>query len=306
MFKNLKFKMVNSIGMQVEVVLDNHFGIINYRISFPRLGAGDSALLAMSKSNSDRLKKRLENLPLIHLLMHCPEEMGVEEGDFWFLEVLYSDGSFQSLCGGENPQEPVYDQIQDLAEVFDDTFCITQYIRGTRLDGLEIDYERTLMVSGEPLRQLDYISLERSTGNITYSRHHPGDFFSSDFECHCSYFVRRILEQTEAMFTDNSLFRDIPLDDDEPEVGFTFIYHDGSKAFVSRSLSLNGLGDAQYHNLLRILFETFMAVFLKDGVLDQRHMLPEGLRKKCPFSVVYAERPINPEDFRDEDEDDAS
>ena len=297
MFSRISFKMKNSIGIPVSVNLYNDAGIVEYEILFPELGVDKAKKKRMSKGDSDRFLRRLKKLGLVDLIVRyesCARDKG---GDFWSMSLELEDGRVIDLSGPEPMHSNLYPLIQDFSEMLDDQFQITQYVSPARIDRIEIEFSFNELGEGFGEVLQDYaeychtesISLDRASKSLVYSKRFPAGCFHGTFECKCENQVRQILDQSTEAFTEDRYFEDVISDQDVPELIFTFTYHDGEQVQVCRSLSLDGLRDKLYIEMLQVVFETLLHLMFKQGVFDTRFLLPGDKKRQAPFFVLYTE-----------------
>jgi hypothetical protein len=297
MFANLYFCMVNSMGVKASVRLSENEGLVEYGIDFPDSNEGKTQHGCLGRRGSERFLHRLGRKGIVDILFKFNDFGLREQGEHWSLSILGDDDRKLSLSGPEDSFPVLNAVIQDLAEILDDQFCVTRYIDPQRLDNLEIGFVFN-EVSPELLECLkDYprcdhtetISLNRETRCFHFTRLFPSSCYRLGIECVCEDEVRGFLDQTGEIFKEDHLFEDVHDDSDAPKMVFTFSYHDGTVKSVKRNLSLVGLRDMEYVDMVDFLFEVLLQVFFRQGIFDKRYMLPREMLENSPFFVSYKE-----------------
>lgn len=299
MFTSLNFKMINSIGVPVSVELNVAGGIVSYCISYSKKGKSKQKQERLSQRNSANLLKRIDQMKLVTALCKYQAFDLNEGGSFWAIHIDHIMGTTD--LSGPSPREShsvIVPLIDDFAQLLDETFRITQFISPTRLDRLEIE----LMAPDADLDENDseevvrvcthqeILALDRKTNTIEYARQFPSRCFNGHFGCRCDEEVRRLLDKVEDLFTEDYLFEDIDSDEDSnPRLRFTFAFHDGSSAHVSRILSIGGLRDELYMELLDEIFENVLRLMFKAGLFDKRLVMSDRGLKDLPFFIIYSE-----------------
>ena len=297
MFSRISFKMKNSVGIPVSVNLYEDNGIVEYEILFPNLGVDHVKRKRMSRGDSDKFLRRMKKLGLVELIVRyefCTRDNG---GDFWTLCIELENGKTIDLSGPDLMHSTIYPLVQDFSELLDEQFQITQYVSPARIDRLEIEFSfnelnpelRSVIPDYDECRHTETICLDRATKTLIYSKHFPAGCFHSTFECKCEHQIRQILDQSSGALTEDRFFEDLISDPDVPDITFTFTYHDGEVVRVCRTLSLEGLRDSLYIEMLQVLFETLLHLLFKQGVFDTRFLLPDDKKQKAPFFVLYTE-----------------
>lgn len=288
MFSRISFTMKNSVGIPVSVNLYEDNGMVGYEILFPNLGVEKVQRKSMGRGGSERFLRRMKKLGLVELIVRYESCISDERGDCWSLSIELEDGRMIDLSGKDLASSTLYPLIQDFSELLDQQFQITQYVSPARVDRLEVEFS---------FNELDYeecchtesICLDRSSKLLTYTRRFPAGCFHSTYECRCENQVRQILDQTSVALKDDCLFEDIACSSSVPQLEFTFTYHDGEQIKVRRSLSLDGLRDGLYIEMLDVIYETLLHLLFKQSTFDKRFLLPKGKKKEAPFFVAYSE-----------------
>ena len=297
MFSRICFRMKNSVGIPVSVNLYNDMGMVEYEILFPELGVDKVKKKRLNRGDSEKFLRRLKKLGLVELIFRF-QACGLDSGgDFWNLCIELENGSRVELSGPDLMHSTLYPLIQDFSELLDAQFMITQYVSPSRIDRIDIEFSfneinpelGSLLPDYDQYCHSEIITLDRASRNLTYTKRFPAECFHSTFECKCENQVRQILDQTSEALTEDRLFEDLVSSSDVPDLTFTFTYHDGDQVQVCRSLSLEGLRDTLYIEMLEVLFETLLHLMFKQGVFDTRFMLPDDKRREAPFFVLYTE-----------------
>ena len=297
MFSRISFKMKNSVGIPVSVNLYEDNGIVEYEILFPNLGVEQVKRKRMCSADSDRFLRRMKKLGLVELIARYGFSIKDKGGDFWSMSIELENGKTIELSGPDLIHSATYPLVQDFSELLDDQFQITQYVSPARIDRLEIEFSfnelnselRGVIPDYDECCPTETISLDRTTKNLIYTKHFPAGCFHSTFECKCEHQIRQILDQSSEALTEDRFFEDVFVGSNVPELTFTFTYHDGETVRVCRRLSLEGLRDSLYIEMLQVLFETLLHLMFKQGVFDTRFLLPDGKKQQAPFFVLYTE-----------------
>ncbi len=297
MFANLSFCMVNSIGIRTSVSLSEREGLVEYVIGFQGGSKPDSRRGCLGKRGSEKLLRRIESRGIVDILFKFVDFGLDERGDFWDLSITDEKGRELRLSGDEDGSGLTNAVVQDLAEILDDQFGVTKYIKDSRIDGMEISFAynelspemQEYLKDYERCDHRESICIERDGHSIRFFRLYPSCCYRLGFECRCDDEVRLFLDQTGEIFTDDSLFEDVNDDTDSPEVVFSFTFHNGKRRTVRRSLSLEGLRDMQYIDMLNFLSEVLLHVIFKRGLFDRRFMFPKEAMERSPFFVAYCE-----------------
>ena len=297
MFSRISFRMKNSVGIPVSVNLYNDMGMVEYEILFPELGVDKTKRKRLSRGDSEKFLRRLKKLGLVELIFRF-QSCGLDNGgDFWNLCIELENGKRVELSGPDLIHSTTYPLIQDFSELLDEQFLITQFVSPSRIDRIEIEFSfneispelGSLLPDYDQCCHSEIITLDRASKNLTYTKRFPAECFHSTFECKCENQIRQILDQSSEALTEDRLFEDVVSHSDVPDLTFTFTYHDGDQVQVCRSLSLEGLRDTLYIEMLEVLFETLLHLMFKQGIFDTRFMLPEEKKQQAPFFVLYTE-----------------
>ncbi len=289
--------MVNSMGVKASVRLSENEGLVEYGIDFPGSREGKTQHGCLGKRGSERFLHRLRRKGIVDILYKFIDFGLREQGDLWNISILNDEGRQLDLSGAKDGFPVLNAVVQDLAEILDDQFCVTSYISPQRLDNLEINFVFN-EVSPELLECLkDYprcehtetISLDREGRRFHFTRLFPSSCYRLGVECGCEDEVRGFLDQTGDIFKEDHLFEDVLDDPEAPEMLFIFSFHDGTVKRVRRSLSLVGLRDMEYIDMVDFLFEILLQVFFKQGMFDKRFLFPKGMVEDSPFFVAYNE-----------------
>ncbi len=289
--------MVNSMGVKASVRLSENEGLVEYGIDFPDSNEVKPRSGCLGRRGSERFLHRMGRKGIVDILYKFIDFGLAEQGDYWNLSILNDEGRSLNLSGPEESIPVLKAVVQDLAEILDDQFSVTKYISPKRLDNLEIGFVFN-DVSPELLEVLkDYprcdhtetISLNREGRRMQFTRLFPSSCYRLGLECVCEDEVRGFLDQTGDIFTEERLFEDVLDDREAPGIVFTFSYHDGTIRSVRRGLSLIGLRDMEYVDMVDFLFEVLLQVFFKQGIFDKRYMFPKGMIENSPFFVSYQE-----------------
>ena len=297
MFSRISFKMKNSVGIPVSVNLFEDNGMVEYEILFPDLGVDKARRKRMGRADSERFLRRLKKLGLVELVVRYEFSIKDRTGDFWSLGIELEDGRTIDLCGPDLIHSTLYPLIQDFSELLDEQFQITQYVSPARIDRIEIEFSFNELSPELGSAMQDYdeychtetMILDRASRSLIYSKRFPAGCFHGTFECKCENQVRQILDQSTEALTEDRYFENVISDQKDPELTFTFTYHDGERVCVCRSLSFEGLRDNLYIEMLEVLFETLLHLLFKQGLFDTRFMLPDDKKHKAPFFVLYTE-----------------
>ncbi len=296
MLANLRFRMVNSIGTTVAVNLYNEDDLLEYEILFPELGAESSQRKRLSRSKSEKLLQKLKKQGLEELLFGFNGLDRVEQGDFWSIHLELDDGREIEFSGPEPSRSVFCPIVQDLAELLDQQFQITHYIRDDRIDRLEIDFLfneldpslRDVIPYYDQCDHSENIVLDRNSRTLSYRKRFPSSYFHSSYECRCDSQVRQILDQSTELFVKGRLFENLIDGPRVPVLFFHFTFHDGQEAHVQRSLSRKGLRDEVFMELLEVISETLITLMFKQGLFDRRFLFSKGC-EGLPFSISYSE-----------------
>lgn len=251
MFSRISFRMKNSVGIPVSVNLYDDMGMVEYEILFPELGVDRMNRKRMSRADSEKFLRRMKKLGLVELVFRF-ETCGMDNGgDFWNLCIELDSGKKVELSGPDLIHSTIYPLIQDFSELLDEQFLITQYVSPARIDKIEIEFSfneispdlRSFISDYDQCCHSEIITLDRASRSLTYTKRFPAECFHSTFECKCENQVRQILDQSSEALTEDRLFEDVISPSDDPDLLFTFTYHDGDQVQVCRSLSPEGLRD---------------------------------------------------------------
>lgn len=297
MFTYLTFKMENSMGLPVSVSLRNDHGIVHYGVGFIASDDAPKTEQTLSSFNSAKLLQKIDQLGLVQLLPKY-EALGLNEGgDYWKLHVEHLAGQI-NLSGARDSHAVIVPMLQDFAEILDDALYVTQYIRATRLDRLDIEFEfnewdpemRDNAEEYNALLHSEIVVLDRQTNTASYSKRFPARCAQCELECRFDEEIRDLLDQAEILFTEPAFFEDIYDEHDHsPRLLFTFLYHDGTMRRVQRQLSTLGLRDQIYFELLDVINNNLLSLLFKQSLFDKRMVLPVERRKHIPFFVMYRE-----------------
>ena len=278
MFSVLKFKMANSLGIPVEVSITYSNGFLSYEIEFLANGEhGDKKKIkkhVMSKGNSNKFIRKWEKVSCNDIFLQLREIAHLHEGKDWQLKIVYEDTEV-SLSGDKLGSNSLMPFIQPLIELFDSTFGITQFVKPTRIDRLEIEMFEPFEVPSElsflgdrkQFGHKEFVSIDRESLTLSYSRRVPNGCFHNSYECHCESEVRDILDQTSDIFEDLSLFRDC-ISENGPLLTFTFYFHNGSQTEVHKTLSKSGVGNFVYDEMLQVIGQTISCTVFSGSVFD--------------------------------------
>ena len=276
MFSYLRFEMENSLGIPVKVEINHKAGLLSYGIAFG--GSGDQnngKVRTMSKGNSDRFIRRWHKVSCNDLIRDLAAYQETQKGDYWKLFVKYNDVDLS--ISGQRPGASLFDSfIEPLMELFDGTFGITQFVKASRVDRLEIELfdpfpvpeELSFMEGSDECCHVEHVSLSRDDLTLTYTRRFPQGCFNNSYECHCEGEIRQLLDQTSDIFEDGDLFKGHISEDDGPILTFTFHFHDGNQTMVNRSLTKEGTGSQVYDELLEVIGQTIGCTVFGGGMFD--------------------------------------
>lgn len=275
MFSYLRFEMENSLGIPVKVEIDHKAGLLTYGIAFGGENAKETKRRTMSKGNSDRFIRRWHKVSCNDLIRDLAAYQETQKGDYWQLLVKYDDVDL--AISGQRPGASLFDSfIEPLMELLDDTFGITQFVKASRVDRLEIELfdpfpvpeELSFMEGSDECSHVEHVSLSRDDWILTYTRRFPQGCFHNSYECHCEGEIRQLLDQTSDIFDGGDLFKGHISEDDDPILTFTFHFHDGNQAMVNRSLSKEGTGSQVYDELLDVIGRTIECTVFGGGMFD--------------------------------------
>ena len=272
MFSTLKFSMLNSLGTRVVVRLFNNYGKIDYEILFPDIGASEAVRSSLSRADSDRLRRKLEKRGTLDRLRDI-ESNEPSENDSWSIEIGYGEDDVIQASGPDFTTAKDFFVLEDLAEILDERFPILQLISSSRIDSLELEFsfdEYETEDSWGP-EHTETVALDREDGIFSYSKDFPAKNFHCSFESSCELYVRGILDHCSRNLTDSKLFEDV-FAHKEPILLVCITYHDGSYAHINRGLSMKGLRDSFYFELLHNIFATFLHMTYSGGVFDMRFL----------------------------------
>ncbi len=297
MFVNLRFSMVNSMGAKVSVVLSVCGDHVEYELSFPSTYRARSRRGSLGPRVSERILENLCGKGIVELLFKFVAYGLDSTGDYWRLSIDMADGRSLELSGDEDSCSVLDAIVQDIAEILDNQFKVTRFIRSTRLDKLEVCFIndelspelRESLTDFENCDHMEALYIDRAHRGIMFYRRFPSSCFRVVFECICDEEVRNFLDQTEELFDEPRLFEDVDRVVGCPDIAFRFTYHDGSSTMVTRPLSLEGLKDMEYVEMLDVLFELLLHVVFKQGMFDKRFLFPREVMEKTPFFVAYSE-----------------
>jgi len=297
MFVNLRFSMVNSIGAKVSVALSVCGDHVEYELAFPSGYRARSRDGSLGPRVSERLMESLCSRGVVDILFKFVAYGLESTGEHWRISIDMADGRSLELSGDEGSCSVLDAVVQDLAQILDNLFKVTRFIRSSRLDKLEVcfvydELSPELRESLPDIEDCDHVEalyVDRSHRGIMFYRRFPSSCFRVVLECICDEEVRSFLDQTEELFDDPRLFEDVDKVKDCPDIAFRFTYHDGTSTMVTRPLSLEGLKDMEYVEMLDVLFELLLHVTFKQGMFDKRFLFPREVMERTPFFVAYSE-----------------
>ncbi len=293
--------MVNSMDVRTTVRLSHSDGLVEYVIDYPDSGELKTSRGRLGRRSSDRLMRKLEKKGIVEILLRFVEFGLEEQGDFWSVSIVNDDGREMELSGPEDSVSVLNSVVEDLAEILDDQFSVTMYISPSRLDRFEVSFVHDeispelheYLESFERCDHTETVCLDRYSRSVRFSRMFPTNCYRMAFECCCDEEIRTFLDQVGEFFREDHLFEDV-LDGgyedlDCPVLLFSYFYHDGTCRHVRRRLSLMGLRDMQYIEVVDYLFELLLHVLFKEGMFDKRFLFPMGMKTETPFFVAYSE-----------------
>lgn len=275
MFSYLEFGMINSAGSLVVVKVNHNDGLISYEIEFPDQEIEKLTKKQMSKGNSDKFIRKIKRTGIEEILPRFLEIGEFEKGTFWHLDIV--DKGYELHFTGPEPEKScIAPYLQELMELFDDVFGITNYVKATRIDRLEVEFfdstidDFTIMFSDlGDCSHSESLSLDRSNWTLTYSRRFPRQCFHNSFECHCENQIRQILDQTSKLLETYDLDEEvIHIDSRFPTIHFRFFYHDGREANFARGLKENGLEHEILDALMCVIGDTLRYTMFVGGTFE--------------------------------------
>lgn len=272
MFTNLYFKMENSIGVPVSVNLRNKDGVIFYKIGFQEEeGEKEQSL---SHKNSKDLLKKIERSRIVEAVSLF-DHYGLNEGGSGWSFHIESSLGVSDISGPMNSRAVIMPQILSYAELLDDVFQITRFVKNNRLDRVEVEFTfdelRDQVVAGAENVSFDhkeFIVLDRDLRTIDYTRVFPAFGFKGHIQCCCDDDVSVFLDETEKILENEELLQSTMVDDESPVLRFTFTFHDGSTACVVRNMSKASLSDGVYTEMLDVIWENIQKLMFRMGVFD--------------------------------------
>ena len=275
MFSYLEFGMLNAAGKWVIVKINHADGLISYEIEFPDQDVEKITKRRMSKGNSDKFIRKIKNTGIEAILPKFLDLGEFEKGDFWHLDII--DKGYEIHFSGPEPGKScLTPYLQELMELFDNVFGITNFVSSTRIDRIEVEFldtgidEFSVMFSDlGDYSHSESLTLDRTTWTLTYSRRFPRQCFHNSFECHCENQIRQILDQTSKLLeTYNLDEKVIHIDSRFPTIHFRFVYHDGSEACFSRGLKNDGLGSQLLDALMCVIGDTLRYTIFVGGTFE--------------------------------------
>lgn len=305
MFANLEFCMVNSMGAKASVRLSVNEGLVEYEIFFPDDRRRRPRSGCLGGGDSEQLLDRLVRSGVLDILRSLIDVEPDEHGDYWSISFLDMEGRQLSISGPEKGSLLMASVVDDLAEVLDDQFHVTRYIRPKRLESIEVDFafnelppEMIESLNAYPnCDHTELLRIERKGRSIRFRRFFPLGCCRLDTECRCEREVKAFLDQTGNVFDEEYLFEDVDDDPDSPGMTFVFEYRDGTVRRVRRSLSIVGLRDDEYLEMVDFLFGMLMRITFRRGLFDKRYILfPDRDMDDVPYFSVYSDGDVDLED----------
>lgn len=275
MFSNLEFGMINSAGKKVVVKINHVEGLISYEIEFPDQKLEKITKKRMSKGNSDKFIRKIKSTGIDTILPRFMDFGEFEKGDFWHLDIEYEDYELH-FTGPEPEKSCLAPYLQELMELFDEVFGITNFVSCTRIDRIEVEFLDTALDDFTVLfsdlgdcSHSESLTLDRSTWTLTYSRRFPRQCFHNSFECHCENQIRQILDQTSKLLETYDLDEKvINIDSRFPTIHFRLVYHDGSEACFSRGLKDSGMDNQILDALMCVIGDTLRYTIFVGGTFE--------------------------------------
>lgn len=290
MFSFLRFDMENAMGIPVKVEINHKAGLLSYAIEFGAivdpdanwdtnsdapLAAKGTKFRTMSKGDSDRFIRRWRKVSCNDMMREMATFQGALGDDHWHLLLKYED--VDARLSGPKPGTSLFDSfIEPLTELLDDTFGVTQFVKASRVDRLEIEMfepvvfseEFSFMEDASECSHAEHVSLSRGDWTLAYSRMFPHGCFHNSYECHCEGEIRQILDQTSEILENGDLLQGNVEEEEGPLLTFTFHFHDGNQAMVNRTLSKDGTGSQVYDEMLEVIGQTIGCTVFAGGMFD--------------------------------------
>ncbi len=275
MFSYLEFGMINSANNPVTVKINHKEGLISYEIEFPNQKMEKIQKKQMSKGNSDKFIRKIRATGVDAILPRFLDFGEFEKGDFWHLDIV-DEGYEIHFTGPEPERSCMAPYLQELMELFDSVFGITNYVSSNRIDRLEVEFldtaldEFTIMFSDlGDCTHSESLSLDRSTWTLAYSRRFPRQCFHNSLECHCENQIRQILDQTSSLLASYDLDEEtIHIDSRYPTIHFRLVYHNGEEACFTRGLKDDGLGNKILDALMCVIGDTLRYTIFVGGTFE--------------------------------------